>query len=120
MGYSTGYVWVNGQYQGYVPAGKTKYTLMEGFVTNDSGFQPTGTLKQTYSHAGWKASGDTIRVQIDLVGVSSGVSPSDEVGVTTPNVKNSTLRPTSHMCAAAKGLRALNFPCARRLVVCHV
>jgi len=24
------------------------------------------------------------------------------------------------MCAAAKGLRALNFPCARRLVVCHV
>ena len=41
-------------------------------------------------------------------------------GVTTPNVKNSTLRPTSHMCAAAKGLRALNFPCASRLVVCHV
>jgi len=32
-------------------------------------------------------------------------------GVTTPNVKNSTLRPTSHRCAAANGLRALNFPC---------
>jgi hypothetical protein len=42
------------------------------------------------------------------------------IGITTPNVKNSTLRPTSHMCAAAKGLRALNFPCASRLVVCHV
>jgi hypothetical protein len=43
-----------------------------------------------------------------------------QIGVTTPNVKNSTLRRTSHMCAAAKGLRALNFPCASRLVVCHV
>ena len=44
----------------------------------------------------------------------------DNPGVTTPNVKNSTLRPPSHRCAAANGLRALNFPCASRLVVCHV
>ena len=31
-------------------------------------------------------------------------------GTTTPNVKNSTLRPTSHMCAAANGPKSLNVP----------
>ena len=60
------YIWVNNQYQGYVPAGKARYTVQEGFVTNDSGFQTDGTLKQTYSHAGWESSGDTISVLINL------------------------------------------------------
>jgi 2,4-dienoyl-CoA reductase-like NADH-dependent reductase (Old Yellow Enzyme family) len=31
-------------------------------------------------------------------------------GVTTPNVKNSTLRPTSHRCAAANGLESPELP----------
>ncbi len=53
----TGHIWVDGEYQGYVPPGQAKYTVKEGFVTGDSGFQPDGTLKQTYSHGGWATNG---------------------------------------------------------------
>src|SRR5690348_12262241 len=60
-------IWVNGAYQGYVPAGQARQTVSEGFVTNDSGFQPDGTLKQTYSHGGWESKGDTIEVIIQQV-----------------------------------------------------
>jgi hypothetical protein len=76
-GYSAGYVWVNGQYQGYVPAGTARYTLMEGFVTNDSGFQPDGTLKQTHSHAGWESSRGTIGVRINMADSKGQVLSTD-------------------------------------------
>lgn len=51
----TMYVWVNGSYQGKVNGGATVYMPREGFVTQDSGFQPDGTLKTTHSHGGWEA-----------------------------------------------------------------
>ena len=51
------FVWVNGSYQGFVDPGTTVYMPREGFVTQDSGFQPDGTLKTTHSHGGWDAKG---------------------------------------------------------------
>ncbi len=51
-------IWINGYYQGYVPSGKTCYTVYEGFVTNDSGYQSDGTLSLKHSHAGWAPSAD--------------------------------------------------------------
>jgi hypothetical protein len=60
-------IWVNGVYQGYVPAGQARQTVKEGFVTNDSGFQPDGKLKQTYSHGGWESNSDTVEVVFQSV-----------------------------------------------------
>lgn len=51
------FVWINGAYQGWVNAGTTVYMPREGFVTQDSGFQPDGTLKTTHSHGGWEVGG---------------------------------------------------------------
>jgi hypothetical protein len=59
-----GYIWVNGKYQGYVPPGRAHYTLSEGFVTRDSGIQPDGSVKQTYSHGGWDSKKTPMEVRI--------------------------------------------------------
>jgi len=56
-------IWVNGAYQGQVPAGKCHYTVREGFVTKDSGIQPDGKKVLNHSHAGWEGSpGVTIKI----------------------------------------------------------
>ena len=48
-------VWVDDQYQGYVPAGKTAYIVSEGFVTSDGANE---------SHGGWTSKGGiTVRLQ---------------------------------------------------------
>lgn len=47
------HLWVEGEYQGYVRPGEARYTVREGFVTPDSGFQNDGTLKLEHSYAGW-------------------------------------------------------------------
>jgi hypothetical protein len=51
------FCWVNEAYQGWVDPGTTAYMPREGFVTQDSGFQPDGTLKTTHSHGGWEVGG---------------------------------------------------------------
>jgi len=56
-GPNIGWVWVNGVYQGYVSPGQARYTVKEGFVTRDSGYQADGTLKQTYAQGGWDGNG---------------------------------------------------------------
>jgi hypothetical protein len=63
-GNSVGHIWVNGRYQGYVPAGESHYTLREGFVTRDSGVQSDGSVEQTYSHAGWDSSESQVWIRI--------------------------------------------------------
>jgi hypothetical protein len=59
-------VWINGYYQGYVPSGKTCYTVYEGFVTSDSGYNSKGELVIKESHAGWDNSG--ARIEIMAIG----------------------------------------------------
>ncbi len=44
----------------------------------------------------------------------------DLLGVTTPNVKNRTLRNFDHSFEAAKGRRGLKEPLRRRAVACQV
>lgn len=46
--------WVNGSYQGYLKPGETRYTVSDGFITNNSD-RPTGTGRTATkeSHGGW-------------------------------------------------------------------
>lgn len=52
---ATIYVWANGTYQGYVPAGKVAYMPQEGFVTTDSGVRVDGSLKMEHAYGGWES-----------------------------------------------------------------
>lgn len=50
------HLWVNGYYQGYVRPGETRYTVSDGFITNESD-RPTDSGGRTAveeSHGGWK------------------------------------------------------------------
>ena len=56
----TGHIFVDGEYQGYVPPGNARYSVREGFVTRNSGVQPDGSVKQNYSHGGWASKSSII------------------------------------------------------------
>lgn len=50
------HLWVNGSYQGYLRPGETRYTVSDGFITNDSD-RPTaagGRTATKESHGGWE------------------------------------------------------------------
>jgi hypothetical protein len=46
-------------------------------------------------------------------------NPLDQIGVTTPNVKNRTLRNLDHSLQAVNGRRGLNEPLRRRPAACQ-
>jgi hypothetical protein len=58
------HVWVKNQYQGYLLAGETRYTVQEGFDTANSGFGPGGQLVQNFSNGGWKETSSGVRIRI--------------------------------------------------------
>jgi hypothetical protein len=50
------HVWVNGFYQGFLKPGEVRYSVSDGFITNDSD-RPTASGERTAvkeSHAGWE------------------------------------------------------------------
>jgi len=61
-GVSPADIWVNQDYQGWVPAGETVYVDKLGFVTADSDrLQADGTRSpRRESHGGWSGYGDTV------------------------------------------------------------
>ena len=52
------HVWINGVYQGHLNPGETRYTVSDGFITDDSD-RPTeagGRTATRESHGGWENS----------------------------------------------------------------
>ena len=49
-------IWINGSYQGYIKPGETRYTVSDGFITQDSDQPlPDGSRTTTKeSHGGWE------------------------------------------------------------------
>src|SRR5262249_17262862 len=63
-------VWVNGSYIGWLKPGETRYSVSDGFVTDDS-FRPTpdgGRTPMVESHGGWDNSSDKVTVTIQFRG----------------------------------------------------
>ena len=70
-GTSIMHLWVNGSYQGYLKPGETRYTVSDGFITNDSDL-PTpsgGRTAVKESHAGWEnTSKDKVSITFQFPG----------------------------------------------------
>lgn len=75
------HVWINGVYQGYLRPGETRYTVSDGFITNDSD-RPDGSGGRTSvkeSHAGWENdSKDKLKVTYQF---GDGIKKTSDVSV---------------------------------------
>ena len=86
-GKGVAHVCIDHHYQGYVPAGRTMYTVRDGFVTDDSGRQPDGSLVVHESHGGWPDRGDVpifvwfLDEHGSLAGSWAGTLPGDQKDV---------------------------------------
>jgi len=65
--------WVNGEYQGVIPAHTIKYMPVEGFVTPDSRWLPDGTLYQKRAYGGWSPSSPAEVVTVAITGIGEPV-----------------------------------------------
>ncbi|MBP7844450.1 MAG: hypothetical protein KA116_06505 [Proteobacteria bacterium] len=63
--------WVNGVYQGVIPAHSTKYMPSEGFVTADSGWRADGTLVHKQAYGGWSPTSPAEVVTVAISGLGA-------------------------------------------------
>ena len=62
------HLWVNGAYQGYIRPGETRYTVSDGFITQNSGNGRTGNPVKE-SHGGWENDkSGTVKIAVSFPG----------------------------------------------------